>query len=156
MNDRFDPVLYELIPHRPPMLLINHVVELGAQGAMATVIIDELSPFFVEGKGVPTWVGLEYMGQTAALIAGHQLKEGLIEPHLGFLLGTRMFKAEAHYFAANTTLLVSCKEKVLAGDNLATFECRIDLHVHHKTQSVPLAQANLSVFRRPLGEKSPS
>lgn len=155
MNTRFDPQLYELIPHRPPMLLINEVVAVDQRSSSSIVTIDSEASFFEANKGVPSWVGLEYMGQTAALIAGHQLKEGLIEPHLGFLLGTRAFKAEQAYFEPDTLLLVSCSEKALVGDNLATFDCSISLHNPDPNDNVVLASASLSVFRRPINQEIP-
>ncbi len=146
---RFDSRLYDLIPHRPPMLLINQVVSVNESASSARVYIDEQSPFFVSGQGVPAWIGLEYMGQTAALIAGHQLQQGLVSPHLGFLLGTRAYKADVDYFPAGV-LTVTCREIALVGDGLATFECFIETDIDAKANGQCLATANLSVFRRPI------
>ena len=144
---QFDPELYELIPHRPPMLLINHVHDLNKNRSEAIVTCDEESPFYQsEGGGVPSWIGLEYMGQTAALIAGYQLKHGLSKPHLGFLLGARDYKVEVAYFKAGENLLVKCAEAALVGESLATFDCTIE-SLETKQQ---LASANLSVFRKPI------
>jgi len=153
---RFDPQLYDLIPHRPPMLLINEIIAVDQRSSSAVVSIDSNASFFEALKGVPSWIGLEYMGQTAALIAGYQLKEGLIEPHLGFLLGTRAFKAEQAYFEPNINLLVSCSEKALVGDDLATFDCRISRYDSGANNGELLASANLSVFRRPKNERDKS
>ena len=71
---RFDSRLFDLIPHRPPMLLLNNVVSVNATSATSLVKVDETVSFYEPGKGVPAWIGLEYMGQTAALIAGFQLQ----------------------------------------------------------------------------------
>lgn len=144
-TERFDPQLFELIPHRPPMLLVNNVVELSATQSSATVIIDEKASFFSE-NGIPSWVGIEYMGQTAALIAGYQLQQGLTEPQLGFLLGTRRYQAEVAHFPAGSVLLVSCVEKAVVGDSLATFDCEI----RDQSSEQILATASLSVFRKAL------
>tara|TARA_B100002049_G_scaffold230000_1_gene206333 strand:+ start:109 stop:561 length:453 start_codon:yes stop_codon:yes gene_type:complete len=149
MESRFDSRLFDLIPHRPPMLLINQVVSVDATSSSALVTVDHLSPFFEKDKGVPTWIGLEYMGQTAALIAGYQLQQGLVGPHLGFLLGTRAFKTECDYFTPGT-LKVTCTEKALVGDGLATFDCMIENHSKELQTSPPLATASLSVFRRQI------
>ena len=144
MTERFAQTLYELVPHRPPMLLINEVVAVDARSSSARVMIDSQASFYQAGAGVPTWIGLEYMGQTAALIAGYQLKHGLVEPHLGFLLGTRHYQTQLDYFAENSTLRVSCQEKALVGDSLATFDCSIC----YDGQADNLATATLSVFRK--------
>lgn len=145
MNNRFSKAVYELVPHRPPMLLINDVISVDQYSSQANVFIDKDAPFYEANKGVPTWIGLEYMGQTAALIAGYQLKHGLTEPHRGFLLGTRHYEVDTGYFADKTVLVVTCQEKAFVGDSLANFDCSIC----YDGQSNVLARANLSVFRQP-------
>jgi len=146
MTPRFDPRITELIPHREPMLLINQLLEVNQNGSSASVIIDEQTPFFTKDKGVPAWIGLEYMGQTAALIAGHQVQQGVSEPHLGFLMGSRKYEATVSHFTPQSILTVECKEGALVGDSLATFNCSIS---DSETGNV-LATAMLSVFRKPL------
>lgn len=148
-DSRFDSRLFDLIPHRPPMLLINHVLSVDETSSSSRVIVDEQSPFFEAGKGVASWIGLEYMGQTAALIAGHQLALGKVGPHLGFLLGTRAFKSTCDYFAPGT-YTVRCVEKALVGDGLATFDCFIENEPQDGSDVQCLATASLSVFRRPV------
>ena len=153
MDKRFDPALFDLIPHRPPMLLINKVLELSDKSSAALVTIDKQASFYEPNKGVPTWIGLEYMGQTAALIAGYQRQKGMIGPHMGFLLGTRAYKAQSDYFDDGITLRVSCAEKILVGDDLVTFDCQIQQYDPESSQHIPLATASLSVMRRPIKEK---
>ncbi len=145
-TSRFDAEILALIPHREPMLLINQLRHVSANASSALVVIDHHAPFFQIDKGVPTWVGLEYMGQTSALIAGHQRREGLIDAHLGFLMGARKYHADVPYFSAGDNLLVQCQEAALVGDSLATFNCTISGELSGRE----LATAMLSVFRRPL------
>lgn len=149
LDSRFDSRLYELIPHRPPMLLINKVLKVDERTSSSLVVIDEDSPFFEDEHGVPAWIGLEYMGQTAALIAGHQLQQGLTPPHLGFLLGTRAYKAECSYFREGE-YTVRCEEKAIVGDGLATFDCFIETYNKNSQTIKCLATASLSVFRRQI------
>lgn len=140
-----DPRLLQLIPHRPPMLLIDQLLEVSANRSSAQVNITPTSSFYVEGKGVPAWIGLEYMGQTAALIAGFQLEQGLVEPHLGLLLGTRKYSAHTPWFAPGAQLRIICQELAVVGQSLANFTCEIqDLH-----SDALLASARLTVYRRP-------
>lgn len=143
-SERFDESLYELIPHRPPMLLINKIENISQNAASAYAYIDQQAPFFEQRKGIPAYIGLEYMGQTAALIAGYQLKHNLVEPHLGFLLGTRAYNSDVDYFLEGRVLFIECKEKAVVGDSLATFDCAIRYHGEEKI----LATASLSVFRK--------
>lgn len=172
-EQRFDSALFDLLPHRPPMLLINRVLSLSASESSAEVWIDAEAPFYSETilqgvqerqdeqpAGIPAWVGLEYMGQTAALIAGYQLQQGLTQPHLGFLLGSRRFTSHVTHFAADSKLLISCVEKALVGDSLATFDCEIRLVTDIVTTSGEagqlLASATLSVLRKPLEQSQPA
>lgn len=143
-NSRYDEKLFDLLPHRPPMLLINKVVDVNESSASAIAYIDEQASFYKEGAGVPAWIGLEHMGQTAALIAGYQLAHKLVKPHLGFLLGSRRYNAEVEYFLPNKHLLISCNEKAVVGDSLATFDCTI----RYKDSDEVLASASLSVYRQ--------
>jgi predicted hotdog family 3-hydroxylacyl-ACP dehydratase len=131
------------------MLLINDIIDVDRNSSSSLIYVDSEAPFFEKNKGIPSYIGLEYMGQTAALIAGYQLKHGLVEPHLGFLLGTRAFNSELEYFAENKVLVVECKEKALVGDSLATFDCCIS---YQNDESI-LATANLSVFRKAKNSK---
>ncbi|QJR80941.1 3-hydroxylacyl-ACP dehydratase [Alteromonas pelagimontana] len=151
MQARYDNRLYDLIPHRPPMLLINKIIEVNASSSSSLVTVDVESPFY-EGKGVPAWIGLEYMGQTAALIAGYQRQQGLVGAHLGFLLGTRSYNAECDYFP-DGILKVSCVEKALVGNELATFDCIIENYAENAKDNRRLATASLSVFRRPISSR---
>lgn len=138
--------LLALIPHRLPMLLLSRGISVTERSACAEVDIDAHSAFLVPGRGVPSWIGVEYMGQTAALIAGFQQQRGHMEPHLGMLLGTRRYTAGAAWFEEGTTWRVTCEEVAVVGQQLATFQCEI----LDRSTGIQAASARLSVFRRPL------
>ncbi|MBN4050560.1 3-hydroxydecanoyl-ACP dehydratase [Gammaproteobacteria bacterium AH-315-M22] len=145
-SERFDPRLFALIPHRPPMLLINRIVNVSEKQSSAIVLIDEKTPFFDTKYGVPSWIGIEYMGQTAALIAGYQLEQGLVKPYLGFLIGARSYQVKQAYFSSGQSLQVHCQEEAVVGNELASFNCKI----YYDDIDDWLAQASLSVLRQPL------
>ncbi len=144
-----DSRIYELIPHREPMLLIDRIVELGENFSVAEINITDQSSFFEPGKGVPVWIGVEYMGQTAALIAGYQLEQGKVAPHLGLLLGTRKYQAFVPWFERGDILQIRCSEVAVVGDQLANFLCEIFRLSDNKL----CASAKLSVFRKPFSEQ---
>lgn len=152
MNE-IDSQILDLIPHRPPMLLINRVLELGGSCSLAEVYVSEQASFFVKGKGVPAWIGIEYMGQTAALIAGYQQQRGLVGPHLGFLLGTRRYVSRIEWFEPDSVLRVACNEIAAVGDSLANFHCVIKTGAKDGGEENILAEARLSVFRKKLQDK---
>ena len=62
---RFDSRLFELIPHRPPMLLINEVLDVTETSSASRTYVDDESPFFEAGKGVPAWICLLYTSDAA-------------------------------------------------------------------------------------------
>lgn len=138
--------LHDLIPHRESMLLLSEVGEVANTESSAYIHITRLSSFYVEGKGVPSWIGVEYMGQTAAMIAGYQLQQGTVEPHVGLLLGTRKYSAHCAWFPDKSQLRVHCQEVAVVGDGLATFACSIT----NRHTGDEYATAKLSVFRKPL------
>lgn len=146
-----DQAILEYIPHRPPMLLINRLISVSETVAVAAVDINQSSAFFVAGRGVPVIIGLEYMGQTAALIAGYQRQQGLCDPHLGFLLGSRKFTAEREWYAPNEPLTVRCEQVAVVANSLATFACTITADTEAEG-AVIIARANLSVMRKPIAD----
>jgi len=139
-----------LIPHRSPMLLINTIVELTEQHAIATVSINQQASFFQPTHGVPSWIGLEYMGQTAALIGGYQERLHKLGPQLGFLMGTRRYTTTCSYFEPGSELHIHCREQATVGNSLAIFDCEII----DSQREQPLATAKLSVFRQAINEQT--
>ena len=86
MNDI--PPLKQLLPHDHPMILIDNIVACREHGLTATVTIHERSPF-VETDGVPSWIGIEYMGQAIAAYAGLRARRDGVPVRIGFLVGSR-------------------------------------------------------------------
>jgi len=136
------------------MLLLDEAVHIDARSGSALVTVTDNSTFYIPGKGVPAWVGLEYMGQTAALIGGLQQQAGVLADHTGFLLGSRQFSTTLCWFGIGTTLLIQCEQTALVGDSLANFSAEIRRYDAPDDQ--PLASAILSVFRQPPNDEKSS
>ncbi len=106
--------LEELIPHAHPMILIDSISEpdvlitegIQEAGLNATVRIAEDSQFYERPSGVPAWVGIEYVAQTVAALAGLRAKRAGKPVALGFLLGTRRFEASIPYFPIGAKLSI--------------------------------------------------
>ena len=60
----------ELLPHAPPMVLLDRVLEWDDESILAELTIGPSTPFLDVGRGVPAHVGLEWMAQTCGLFAG--------------------------------------------------------------------------------------
>jgi predicted hotdog family 3-hydroxylacyl-ACP dehydratase len=93
------------IPHRPPMVLIDTIHDFADDRVTTTTHITPQAPFFrQEENGVPAWVGLEYMAQTAAVWIGLDDERCGREVEPAFLVSSRQFTASVPVFPAGETL----------------------------------------------------
>jgi predicted hotdog family 3-hydroxylacyl-ACP dehydratase len=142
------PDVGELVPHEPPMLLIDRVHSHSDDLTVCVVEVKADSLFTVEREGrreVPAVVGIEYMAQTVAAYAGLAAgKEGRA-PRIGFLIGCRELRLEVDAFAAGDVLLVEAR-RVWGQSDLGSFVCKIT------RDGVTLASGTLTVYQGPLPE----
>jgi len=142
--------LEELLPHRPPMVLIDAVESFDAEAKrlVARVTIGENQLFF-DGKGVPNWVAIEYMAQTAAALVGyydrHVAPGQPVRP--GLLLGTRKLDLKLERFEAGRTYRIAV-ENAFSDSDAASFVCSIE-----DDTGATVATANLNAYRPPDMEK---
>lgn len=126
------------IPHDGAMSLLDEIISQRPHGITAQVRISE-DALFVEPEGVPSWVGIEYMGQAVAAYAGHKARTCGAAVKIGFLVSTRRYDAGCSHFPIGALLNVSV-DAITDGDTgLQIFKCRIsggDINIH----------ANLNVF----------
>lgn len=132
----------DLLPHAPPMILIDDVVSLKTDGCTVAVDVCADSRFFEPGKGVPGYVGVEYMAQACGVYAGYLAKKDEQPVRVGYLLGTRNFACETAYFSPGARLQIEVTE-CLRDENMGVFRCSIS-----DAQNV-LATAQLSVYQPP-------
>jgi predicted hotdog family 3-hydroxylacyl-ACP dehydratase len=138
--------LEELIPHRPPMVLIDAVesFDAAAKRLVARVTIGE-NQLFCTSDGVPNWVAIEYMAQTAAALVG--LYDKVTAPGAparpGLLLGTRRLDLKLDRFEMGKTYFISA-ENVFSDDEAASFICSIQ-----DAAGDTVATATLSAYRPP-------
>ena len=137
--------LSALLPHRPPMVLLDGVESFDDAGRslVAFVKITPDSPFFVLGSGVPSWVAIEYMAQAAAALVGRfdQLTVPDAPPRPGFLLGTRKLLLDLEHFEEGATYRIFAGE-IFSDGAAAAFECRIS-----DSSGKVVASASLNAFR---------
>jgi len=117
------PRVAELLPHAPPMLLLDELLEVGPGFARCAVRVREDSVFVAEGR-VRAVVALEYMGQAAAALAGFASREGGGRPAAGLLLGTRELTLRVPSFEVGDELIVDVKEEY-KDERLSSFRCRV-------------------------------
>jgi predicted hotdog family 3-hydroxylacyl-ACP dehydratase len=144
------PPIEELVPHRPPMLLIDRVCAHGDDVTISTVAIRPDSPFVAAGSdgrlGVPAVVGIEYMAQTVAAYAGLSARKEKRAPRIGFLLGCRELSLATDAFAVGEILTVEVR-RVFGENDLGSFSCKV-VGADGRT----LASGSLTVYQGPLPE----
>ena len=145
--------LEELLPHRPPMVLVDAVESFDpeAKRLTARVTVTPAQIFHFDPgadgaeAGVPNWVAIEYMAQTCAALAGywdrHVAPDQPARP--GLLLGTRKLTLGLDRFAAGQVYHVTAVN-AFSDSDAASFECFIA-----DDSGTEVASAILSAYRPP-------
>jgi len=128
----------DLLPHAPPMVLLEEVVGWDQGKVITALTIHVESLFFVKDEGVPTYVGIEYMAQTCGAYAGIEAHNHGQRPRLGFLLGTRDYHAAQDWFRPGDRLVIEATE-IYRQEGMGVFDCRIS----HNNEEIVSAQLNL-------------
>ena len=131
----------ELLPHRPPMLLLDAVESVGDDCLVATVTISADS-LFAEPDGVPAHIGLEYMAQACGALAGWLALEAGDPIRIGFLMGTRGMSIHRAWFAIGARLTISAT-LVYRDEATAAMGARIEIG------GDLVAEAQLTVYQPP-------
>jgi len=127
------PALEDLLPHRPPMLLLDGVDGDGAFLRVAP------GAWYADAEGaMPGWFGLEVMAQATAACPGAEPEDGT--PRSGYLVGTRSYRSVPS-FPAGALLRVKVRLVEADESGLCAFDCAILLH------DAVAATATLKVMR---------
>lgn len=130
----------QLLPHAHPMILLDEISDYGDQHLVAHVRIGENSQFFQPRKGVPSWVGIEYMAQAIAAWSGARMLAAGGEVQIGFLLGSRRYLCPHPYFPLGEYLTVRIEQE-FESSNMGVFACVID-----GSKESNFATASINVF----------
>ncbi|MBE0531777.1 MAG: 3-hydroxylacyl-ACP dehydratase [Rhodospirillales bacterium] len=128
-----------LLPHAPPMVLLDEVIGYDTDSILAVATIGTGHPFLA-GDGVPAHVGIELMAQACGAFAGAEALAAGEAVRVGFLLGTRRFEAHVPLFRVGERLEISARV-ALRDDEMACFDCEI-----RRTGAV-VAEARLNVYQ---------
>jgi predicted hotdog family 3-hydroxylacyl-ACP dehydratase len=131
-----------VVPHRGRMLLVNRLLAHDEDSVVVGAVV-AADNVFAEDRGVPAWVGIEYMAQAISAWAGCRgLARG--EPaRIGFLLGTRRYACSASHFAIGAQLRIEARRELFGDNGMGMFSCRI------LESDKELARAQVSVFEPP-------
>jgi len=131
----------ELIPHRPPMVLVDRLIEVTADGVVCEVSFSSDS-VYATSTGVPNIVVLECMAQAVSVFVGlSNRREG--EPiRDGYLVGINNAQFDVDRFAIGAKLRVSAK-RTWGNTPFASFECKTTV------DDTEAASATLNVYQVP-------
>lgn len=115
----------QILPHEGRMLLIDELLEQHDEGIVTALTIRPDSVLCDGVNGVPAWVGMEYMAQTACSYSGVNEARAGKKPSISLLLGTRSYKAHVPVFPLGARLIVSAQLLVRDDDDLVVFQCSI-------------------------------
>ena len=133
----------KLVRHEGRMRLLDRVVASGDCTLSAEVKITPDATFYTDPEGVPAWIGIEYLAQAVAALAGVQgQKKGEAEPPLGYLLGTRNYRCKVPWFTPGMRLLAIATEELQDDNGLGSYDCRL------MSEDEELAHCRLTVFRQ--------
>jgi predicted hotdog family 3-hydroxylacyl-ACP dehydratase len=136
----------EFVLHRKPMLLLDRLLEIDIGRAVCEWRVAADDEFFLPGKGVPSYIGIEHMAQCIAIHAGALERAEGFPPPLGLLLGTRIYRANERYFLEGQSYRVECDKLMGDFDGMGSFDCSIS------TGKRVIVRARLSVLQKPRGE----
>lgn len=135
----------ELVPHSGKMSLLSRIVGYGDGWLQSEVDVTRESTFADE-RGVPAWIGMEYMAQTIAAYAGLQERNQGGVPKIGFLLGSRNYSSSKDYFCHGRTFQIKVELEMVAANGLNVFNCVL-------TGNETRAEAVINVFQPDDAEK---
>jgi predicted hotdog family 3-hydroxylacyl-ACP dehydratase len=129
----------QLLPHAPPMILIDEVVGWTEDRVMTRLTVRR-DAAFAQDAGIPAHVALEWMAQSCGALVGIRALAEQRPVGVGFILGTRDFRATLRWFRFGDVVTVTAASTFNDGE-MAQFDCRLE------RESETCATARLTVFR---------
>lgn len=139
------PKLEELVPHTPPMLLLDEIVETSKSAITCKLNLRSDSTFVRQGR-VRAVIALEYMAQCAAAYAGYQQYLDGKRSQMGYLVSVRDAVFETGYLYVGDELLVRADHR-WGNETTANFQCEV------ARSGLAIAHATLSAFQPSLGHE---
>jgi predicted hotdog family 3-hydroxylacyl-ACP dehydratase len=101
--------LASLVPHRPPMLLVDELVSHEGRGIVCRTTIRE-DHLFLQRDGVSSILAIELFAQTAAALVGLLAPPGGPSLAQGALLGSRQISLYTDVLKVGDVLEIHCTE----------------------------------------------
>ena len=119
--------LDNIIPQKPPMRVIDRVISFEDEIVHAQAEITAKHLFYdATIGGIPHWVAVEIMAQTAAVYGKFSSDNTLDEPKIAFLMSIRNYKTEVVKYDAGMVLDVYA-ECIMLDSGVSAFEAKIEI-----------------------------
>lgn len=141
------PTPIELLPHRPPMLLLDEVTSWNGDRVECRVVLRDDSPF-VEAGRVASTIAVEYMAQCVAAFAGLRGRERGEPVRIGYLVGAREVTFAVDDLRVGDVLRVEASP-VWGDETLGNFACAVD------REGEAVARGTLNVYQGELPDMAP-
>lgn len=135
------PPIDQIVPHAPPMLLVDRVVAYEGDHIRCELHVQEGCPFVRDGH-VGAIVAVEWLAQTAAAWVGLHTRGRADAARPGFLVHMREIALEAERFEVGAHILVDV-ERTSGDPDLGRFAGAI----RRAEQPEPVVRATFSVYR---------
>lgn len=116
---RFPPI-EDLVPHAPPMLAVERLVEWSPGRAETELTVRDGGPFVRDGV-VGAACTLEYMAQSVAACLGYEAFRGGVGVRVGMVVACRAMTIERDTLPVGTTLRITVT-RVRGTDDASQFE----------------------------------
>lgn len=135
------PPVEEVVPHRPPMLMLDRIVayDPAREHVVCAASVGAESPFVSEGRASGVAL-LEVMAQAAAVVAGMSDRAGGEAPKQGFVIAVRELALDVAE-ARPGEALDAIAERDGGDHDLARFRCRVE------RDGRTIAEAEITVMR---------
>lgn len=144
LNDVEIPAVAEVIPHSPPMVLIDEITALGDEWIRCKVDLHEGSLFVRNGR-IRAVVASEYMAQAVAAYVGMLDRVRGLPIQVGYLIGVRELTLSVSHLDVGDALIVEAN-RVWGDDELGHFRTRV------LRGDDELSRAALTVYRGDLSD----
>ena len=135
-----------ILPHAGPMILLDDIEAFDDTKLEASVKIRRNSRF-MRSDGMPAHVVIEYMAQACCAFSGVEDLCADRTPRVGFLLGTRAFRADRAWIGEGERLKIAIG-LVFRDNGMAVFGCTA------AAGGIEFASAQLTVYQPSLDEQS--
>jgi predicted hotdog family 3-hydroxylacyl-ACP dehydratase len=118
------PDIRDVVPHSGRMVLLDRLLAFDSESLDAEVLI-RADALFANEQGVGAWVGVEYMAQAVAALAGIEVRQSGGRAKIGYLVGARHYSCNVPYFPLGAALRISVRRDGPGDLRLSSFACSI-------------------------------